>query len=121
MDRAISRGVDLTTTSRKGKRTQTDQSLGRRDPSEAELLKILSSVFETYLITLPSVTESLSAHLRERYKIEHCEIDIDRSLLGDELQLTGRARVEAAIPAAPKDEVKIAIREIGRIARERVG
>ena len=121
LDRAISRGIDLTATSRKGKRTQPDQSLGRRDPSEAELLEILSSVFETYLITLPSVTESLNAHLHERYKVEHCEIDIDRSLLGDELQLTGRARVEAAIPAAPKDEVKIAIREIGRIARERVG
>jgi hypothetical protein len=120
LDRAISRGVDLTTSSGKGKRTRTDQSSGRRDPSEAELLEILSSVFETYLVTLPAVTESLNAHLRERYKVEHCEIDIDRSLLGDELQLTGRARVEAAIPAPPKDEVKLAIREIGRIARERV-
>jgi hypothetical protein len=100
--RAISRGVDLTTDSRKGKRTQSDQSSGRRDPSEAELLEILSSVFETYLVTLPAVTESLNAHLRERYKVEHCEIDIDRSLLGDELQLTGRAHVEAAIPARLK-------------------
>jgi hypothetical protein len=119
LDRAISRGVDLTTDSRRGKRTQLDQSSGRRDPSEAELLEILSSVFETYLVTLPAVTESLNTHLRERYKVEHCEIDIDRSLLGDELQLTGRARVEAAIPAPPKEQIRVAILEIGRIARER--
>ncbi len=83
-------------------------------------MEILSNVFETYLVTLPAMTESLNAHLRKRYQVEHCEIDIDRSLLGDELQLTGRVRVEAAIPAPPEDGVKFAIREIGRIARERV-
>jgi hypothetical protein len=120
LDGAISRGVDLTARTQGGKRVRAEEASGRRSPNEAELLEMLSSVLETYLVTLPAITESLNVRLRERYKIEHCEVDIDRSLLGDELQVTGRARVEAAIPSPPSNEVRNAIREIGLIARERV-
>jgi hypothetical protein len=120
LDGAISRGVDLTARPKAGRTASAEEVSGRRSPNEAELLEMLSSVFETYLVTLPAVTESLNVHLRERYQVNHCEIDIDRSLLGDELQATGRARVEAAIPSPPSSKVKDAISEIGRIARERM-
>lgn len=120
LDGAIYRGVDLTARTQGGKRVPEEEASGRRSPNEAEMLEMLSSVFETYLVTLPDITNSLNLHLRERYKIEYCEVDIDRSLLGDELQVTGRVRVEAAIPSSPSDDVRNAIRKIGRIARERV-
>jgi hypothetical protein len=58
---------------------------GSRALSEAELLEVLASVFETYLVTLPAMATSLISELRERSRIDRVEITLDPSLLGDEL------------------------------------
>lgn len=115
LDSAISRGVEDI----RSPEAKSSEISGRRGPDESELLELLHSVFQTYLVSLPAVSQSLNTHLRDRYRVDHCEIDLDRSLLGDELQLTGRARVESAVPPPPTVPVVKAIGEIGRIARER--
>ena len=118
LDAAISRGVDdLPVGSRR--KGAPSEITGRRSPNEAELLGILYSVLDTYLITLPSVSASLTNHLRERFGVDHCEITLDPSLLGDELQLAGRARVDAIVPLAPDKKVIDALGEMGRLIKGR--
>jgi hypothetical protein len=116
LDAAISRGVeDLSMGSGKGR--TASETPGRRSPNEAELLGLLYGVFDTYLITLPSVAASLTTHLREHFGVDHCEVTLDSSLLGDELQLAGRARIDSIVPEAPKEQVIEAIGVIGRLAK----
>jgi hypothetical protein len=57
--------------------------------------------------------------LRERFGVDHCEVTLDRSLLGDELQLAGRARIDAIVPLAPDRQAAEALGNIARLLRGR--
>jgi hypothetical protein len=118
LDAAILRGVDdlPVGSQRGGERSDTP---GKRSPNEAELIEIIYSVFDTYLVTLPSVAASLTNHLREKFGVDHCEVTLDRSLLGDELQLAGRARIDAIVPLAPDRQVAEALGNIARLLKGR--
>jgi hypothetical protein len=116
LDAAILRGTDdLPVGARSG--GQPSDTPGNRIPNDAELIEIIYGVFETYLVTLPSIAASLTTHLRERFGVDHCEITLDRSLLGDELQLAGRARIDAIVPLAPDKQAAEALRNIARLLK----
>lgn len=118
LDAAILRGVDdLPVGSRTG--GETSDTPGKRSPNEAELIEIIYGVFDTYLVTLPSIAASLTTHLREKFGVDHCEVTLDRSLLGDELQLAGRARIDAIVPVAPDRKVAEAPGNIARLIKRR--
>jgi hypothetical protein len=118
LDAAIARGVDEGPEDDR-KANTSSKSSGRRSPTETELLGILQGVFQTYLVTLPLVAKELDARLHEKFGVDHSEISLDRSLLGDELQLTGRARTDAVVPPVLDDKVAKAVTAIGQIVRER--
>lgn len=118
LDAAISRGVDDLFDQSRG-RIEPYEAQGRRSLNEGELLEILYGVFDTYLITLPSVASSMTTSLRERFGIDHCEVTLDRSLLADDLQSFGRARIDAIIPLTAEERVTESIREIGRLLKRR--
>ena len=116
LDAAILRGVgDLPVGSQK--RGEPSDTPGNRSPNETELIEIIYGVFDTYLVTLPSIATSLTAYMRERFGVDHCEVTLDRSLLGDELQLTGRARIDAIVPLAPDGQAVEALLKIARLLK----
>jgi hypothetical protein len=117
LDASISRGVDDLPTP-ESKPARSVEIPGRRSPEEAELVEILHGVFETYLVTLPSVAASLTTQLHDRFGCDHCEVALDPSLLGDELQLSGRARIDAIVPLVPNEEASRALREIRRLVAD---
>jgi hypothetical protein len=118
LDAAILRGVgDLPVGSQRG--GEPSDTPGNRSPNETELIEIIYGVFDTYLVTLPSIAASLTSHLRERFGVDHCEVTLDRSLLGDELQLAGRARIDAIVPLAPDRQAAEALGNIARLLRGR--
>ena len=117
LDASISRGVEEVAPTDREKVSPT-QIVGRREPSEEELLSILVGTLETYLLVLPSVAESCASHLRDHYKVEQVEISLDPSLLGDELQLTGRARIDMVVPARRDEKVLVALAELRQITSE---
>jgi len=119
LDAAISRGTDELPEGLRNSKAASSETAGMRSPNEDELLAILHNVFETYLITLPSVAASLTSRLRDRFAVAHCEITLDPSLLGDELQLTGRVRLDAIVPSSPDIQVVEALSKIGRLLRRR--
>jgi hypothetical protein len=119
LDASISRGVDdLPTPDSKSARSY--EITGRRSPEEAELVEILQGVFETYLVTLPSAAASLTTHLHDGFGVDHCEVALDPSLLGDELQVSGRARIDAIVPLVPNEKASSALREIRRLVADTV-
>lgn len=117
LEAAIASGIEEDLSSKR----QGDVSAetpGRRAPTEAELLDILAGVFETYLVTLPSIARAMSKQLNEKFRIEDCEIELDRSLLRAELQTAGRTHLDEVIPKTEQN-VSEAVLAIRRIARER--
>jgi hypothetical protein len=119
LDASISRGVDDLPPP-DSKPSRSFEIPGRRSPEEAELVAILYGVFETYLVTLPSVAASLTTHLHESFGVDHCEVALDPSLLGDELQVSGRARIDAIVPLVPNEKASRALREISRLVADTV-
>lgn len=111
LDASISRGVDEAPNDGTEKPVPA-QAVGRRTPTEMELLGILASTLETYLLVLPGVARSLSSYLAEHHKVRDVEITLDPSLLGDELQQTGRARIGAVVPHLPDEKGLIALKQI---------
>ena len=91
---------------------------GSRALSEVELLEVLASVFETYLVTLPAMATSLISELRERSRIDRVEITLDPSLLGDELQQTGRARIDTVVPSIPNQAMVESLRAINEFVED---
>lgn len=118
LEAAIASGIEVDDSSSKMKGNDSAETPGRRAPTEAELLDILAGVFETYLVTLPSIANALRKQLNEKFRIEDCEIELDRSLLRAESQTTGRTHLDEVIPMTEKNASE-AILEIRRIARER--
>jgi hypothetical protein len=86
-----------------------------RTLDEAELLEVLSSVFETYLVLLPAMAASLTSELTERSSFERVEITLDPSLLADELQQTGRARIDAVVPPTPNEAMVQSLHKIAEM------
>jgi hypothetical protein len=43
---------------------------------------------------------------------------LDPSLLGDELQVSGRARIDAIVPLVPDEKASRALREISRLVAD---
>lgn len=117
LEAAIASGIEEDLSSKR-KGDVSAETPGRRAPTEPELLDILAGVFETYLVTLPSIASAMSKRLNEKFQIEDCEIELDRSLLRAELQTTGRTHLDEVIPKTEQN-VSEAVREIRRIARER--
>ena len=117
LDASISRGVEEVARTDRDKVLPT-QVVGRRTPNEEELQSILVSTLETYLVVLPGVAHSLASYLREHYKVEHVEISLDPSLLGDELQQTGRARIDMIVPPNRDEKVLNAISQLRQMTTE---
>jgi hypothetical protein len=117
LDASISRGVNELARDDHEK-TLPAQVIGRRTPTEEELLGILLSALETYLLTLPTVADSLRSYLREHYKVEHIEITLDPSLLVDELNETGRVRLDMIVPRTADEKAVTALEQLREIAAE---
>jgi hypothetical protein len=117
LDAALASGVRVRPESSSKERLSEDAD--GRSLNDAELLGILHSLFDTYLITLPSIASSLSTHLQRRFGVDHCEIALDRSLLEDTELDAGRARLETVVPSEPDVTVTAAVGEIRRMSLER--
>lgn len=87
--------------------------------TDDELLRVLHSVFETYLVTLPSITRNFSERLLGRFGIQRCEIALDRSLLEEDEVAAGRVKLQAVVPPEPNQSVKAALSRLGEIVHER--
>ena len=117
LDIAISSGTRVRTEI-VPKNTAPETSDGR-SLNDDELLEVLHSVFETYLVTLPSIANNVRNRLQLRFGVEHCEIALDRSLLEDDEVAAGRVRLEAVVRPEPSESVKLAVWRIGEIVHER--
>lgn len=118
LDASISRGVEETSSGDRQDKVLPAQIIGRRAPNDAELLGILVSTFETYLLTLPAVSNSLTTYLREHYKVEQVEVTLDPSLLGVERQRTGRAQIDEIAPRTSDANVRAALIELNGLVVE---
>jgi hypothetical protein len=118
LDASISRGVDELPPNFGIERPGVEQFIGRRIATNEELLGIVVSTLETYLLTLPAVVNSLSSYLREHYKVQKIEVTLDPSLLGEEQQQTGRASIDAITPRLEDEKALAAIRELMEVVSE---
>lgn len=118
LDASISRGVEETSSSDRQEKVLPTQIIGRRAPNDAELLGILVSTFETYLLTLPAVSDSLTTYLRGHHKVEQVEVTLDPSLLGVERQRTGRAQIDEIAPRIPDENARAALRALNEFVAE---
>jgi hypothetical protein len=88
---------------------------GRRILNEEELLEILVSVLQTYLVTLPAVTDSLTEYLRNRHDIDQVRITLDPSLLNEDGRRAGQVSLEEIAPRLADKAAKDAVRELCEI------
>jgi hypothetical protein len=112
LDASISRGVEEVPSNYHDQIWRAEEIIGRRAPSEEELLQILTSTLHTYLFTLPATADSLSKYLREHYGIQQVEITLDPSLLDEERQATGRAQIDAIVPRIQDGKAIVALKEL---------
>jgi hypothetical protein len=98
LDASISRGMEEFPVSAVPGRKVPEQIIGRRPPTDDELLVILVGTLKTYLVTLPAVADSSLRYLSEHYGVKDVEITLDPSILGDEAPRTGHARIDAILP-----------------------
>jgi hypothetical protein len=117
LESSISRGFEEAPILGK-KLRNSEQASGRRSLDEAELLEVIGSVFETYLVTLPALAKSLASQLKDRDGIEQIEIVLDPSLLDDDLHEVGRTQLQAIIPSVPDDQVIQALKNIKFLASQ---
>ena len=118
LDASISRGIDELPPTSETEKPEPEQLIGRRIATDEELLGIVISTLETYLVTLPAVVDSLSGYLRERYNIQQIEVTLDPSLLGEERQQSGRAPIDAIIPRLHDDKALAAMKQLSAVVSE---
>lgn len=119
LDTSISRGGEELGSANGTKNPHPDQVIGRRMATDEELLEIVVSTLETYLLTLPRVVDSLTSQLRESFGIREIEVTLDPSLLSQERQEAGRAPINLVIPRLRDGKALTAIKELAEVVLAR--
>ena len=119
LDTSISRGAEELGSDNRSDWHQPDQVIGRRIATDEELLEIVVSTLETYLLTLPRVVDSLTSHLQESFGIRDIEVTLDPSLLSQERQEAGRAPISSVAPRLPDVKALNAIKELVEVVLAR--
>ena len=118
LDASISRGIEEMPLTSRTEKLETEQFIGRRIATDEELLGIVVSTLETYLLTLPAVVDSFSSYMQGHYKVQQIEISLDPSLLGAERQLTGRTPIDAITPRLQDHKALAAMRQLTELVAE---